>query len=264
MRICGGRLMLNPRRGTGDRRSRSPEEVLVRLLVIGKDAELASRWAVALRTEGYQVDTWARAGGPAAASSAAADYDGLIADVTGQWKHICRTIREFRRAGSRSPVLLLTRGDSAEDICRGLDAGADDYMSVPVDPAALQVRVRVLTGRVRRVATLSYRDLAMDRIRHVVTRNGDLVELTFTEFSLLEQLLLHATEAVTRDDLLQSVWAGRMDPDSNVVDVHMANLRRKLDRKGGERLIHTVRGVGYILQVESLQENAERAPPREG
>jgi two-component system OmpR family response regulator len=145
---------------------------------------------------------------------------------------------------------MLTGRDSTADIVRGLDAGADDYLAKPFAFDEFLARVRALTRRRGPViaGTLRYEDLEMDRLQRVVTRGGHLIDLSPREFRLLEYLLLHPEELVTRTMLLQKVWNMSFDPETNVVDAHVSNLRRKLEEGGRYRLIQTVRGAGYMLR----------------
>jgi len=147
------------------------------------------------------------------------------------------------------PILMLTARDSTQDVVAGLDVGADDYMTKPFSLDELLARARALLrrGGATRTETLVYADLHMDRLRHVAQRGGAELNLTPREFQLLEYFLLHAEEVVRRTELLEKVWDLSFDPMTNVVDVHIANLRRKLSAAGGGPLIHTIRGVGYTL-----------------
>jgi DNA-binding response OmpR family regulator len=161
-------------------------------------------------------------------------------------------LSELRRRKSSVPVLLLTARDASEDIVRGLDAGADDYLTKPFSFEVLLARVRALVrrGGAQRLEMLRYDDVEMDRIGHTAHRGGRNLKLTAKEFQLLEFLLLHPAEVVKRTQLLEKVWDLHFDPMSNVVDVHVAKLRRKLTADGEPPLIHTVRGVGYLLSME--------------
>src|SRR5690606_15542734 len=169
---------------------------------------------------------------------------------------------ELRREGRNTPILMLTSRDAVEDIVRGLDAGAEDYLSKPFrfDERLARIRALVRRGGAGRMETLRYGPLAMDRLRHVATANDKPLDLTPKEFQLLEYFLMHPEEVVRRTTLLEKVWDMHFDPESNVVDVHVGNLRRKLKAACGDQLVDTVRGVGFALRDSSGKAaNRERA-----
>jgi DNA-binding response OmpR family regulator len=145
---------------------------------------------------------------------------------------------------------MLTARDAEQDVVLGLDAGADDYLTKPFGFDELLARVRALIrrGGAARPDRLSYHDVELDRVKHVALRHGQRLDLTPKEFQLLEFLLLNAERVVRRTELLEKVWDLSFDPMSNVVDVHVGHLRRKLARAGEDDLLHTVRGVGYVLR----------------
>jgi len=220
----------------------------MRILVIEDDRKIASFLERGFREEGYAVDV-AHDGTEGALNAHIYDYDLLIVDIMLPGKNGYEIVREVRRAGKDVPVLILTARDSTQDIVTGLDVGADDYMTKPFSLDELMARARALLrrGGATRTETLVYADLQMDRIRHVVQRGGAELSLTPREFQLLEYFLLHPEEVVRRTELLEKVWDLSFDPMTNVVDVHIGNLRRKLSAGGAGQLIHTVRGVGYTL-----------------
>ena len=156
----------------------------------------------------------------------------------------------MRREGRTTPILMLTARDATEDVVRGLDAGADDYLAKPFRFDELLARLRALTrrGGPAGLERLAYGPLELDRLKHQVRTGGRILDLTPREFQLLEHFMLHAEEVVRRTELLEKVWDMSFDPESNVVDVHVGNLRRKLRDAGCDGLIQTVRGVGFCLE----------------
>jgi DNA-binding response OmpR family regulator len=221
----------------------------MRILVVEDDRKVASFLEKGLREEGYAVDV-ALTGGDGAMKAHVYPYDVLVLDVMLPEKSGLEIVRELRARQNPVPVLLLTARDAEEDVVMGLDAGADDYLAKPFGFDELLARLRALLrrGGAGRAERLLYDDLELDRLRHSASRRGERLDLTPKEFQLLEYFLLRPERVVRRTELLEKVWDLHFDPMSNVVDVHIANLRRKLARGGGAELLHTVRGVGYVLQ----------------
>jgi two-component system OmpR family response regulator len=177
------------------------------------------------------------------------DYDAIVLDVmlpSRDGFEVCRTLRE---RDCWAPVLMLTARRGVDDRIRGLDAGADDYLPKPFDFGELLARLRALLRRVpaERPAQLRAADLVVDPATHEVRRAGIAVQLTAREFAVLEYLLRRAGEVVTRTDLLEHVWDENYLGSTNVVDVYVGYLRKKLEQPFGRALIHTVRGVGFRL-----------------
>jgi DNA-binding response OmpR family regulator len=223
----------------------------MRILVVEDDKKVASFLEKGLREDGYSVDV-AHDGDDGSLKAHVHDYDLLILDVMLPGKTGYDILTELRREQSAVPVLLLTARDATEDIVRGLDAGADDYLTKPFSFEVLLARVRALVrrGGARRLERLRYEGVEIDRIQHTAHRRGRDLRLTPKEFQLLEYFLLHPEEVVKRTHLLEKIWDLHFDPMSNVVDVHVAKLRKKLTAGGEPSLIQTVRGVGYIMNTE--------------
>ena len=220
----------------------------VRLLLVEDDPSLARVIERGLTEEGHAVDhasTLARA----SEANAINDYDLLVLDLglpDGDGTELCR---EVRASGSGTPILMLTARDGISDRVRGLDAGADDYLTKPFAYPELAARVRALLRRPKQTShpILEAEDVRLDPAAHTVWRGAIMVPLTPREFSLLEYLLRHPGEVCRREDLLEHVWDANYDGLSNVVDVHIANVRRKLEMPGSVDPIETIRGVGYRI-----------------
>jgi DNA-binding response OmpR family regulator len=221
----------------------------MKLLVVEDDRKVASFIEQGLREEGYAVDV-AKDGEEATMMAHVYDYDLIVLDVMLPKKSGLQLAAELRREGQGTPILMLTARDTTEDVVRGLDAGADDYLPKPFKFDELLARVRALVrrGGASRTELLRYGPLELDRLKHKVRAGGSSIDLTPKEFHLLQHFLLHAEEVVRRTELLEKVWDMHFDPESNVVDVHVGNLRRKLRDATGLELIHTVRGVGFRLE----------------
>jgi len=178
------------------------------------------------------------------------DYDVILLDLMLPKKSGFQVAQELRREGRNVPILMLTSRDAVEDIVRGLDAGADDYLTKPFRFEELLARVRALhrRGGAERLEVLRYGPFELDRLRHHATGSGKRLDLTAKEFQLFEYFMLHPEEVVRRTTLLEKVWDMHFDPESNVVDVHVGNLRRKLLKLVSDPKIETVRGVGFCLR----------------
>ena len=223
----------------------------MRILVVEDDRKVAGFIEQGLREEGYAVDI-APDGEAATLSAHVYDYDIILLDVVLPKKNGFQVATELRREGRKTPILMLTSRDAVEDVVRGLDAGADDYLAKPFQFDELLARIRALVrrGGASHLEVLQYGALALDRMRHTCRWEGRALDLTPKEFQLLEYFLLHPEEVVRRTTLLEKVWDLHFDPGSNVVDVHVGNLRRKLEAAAGMPLLQTVRGVGFTLRAE--------------
>jgi two-component system OmpR family response regulator len=225
----------------------------MRLLVVEDDVKLVRALQRGLQREGYAVDL-AVTGDEALAQATSYDYDAVILDVMLPGKDGFAVCRELRRNERWAPVLMLTARDHVKDRIRGLDAGADDYLVKPFDFGEMLARLRALTrrGPSERPAVVEIGDLHIDPAAHTVTRGGREIELTPREFALLLFLARRAGEVVPRTELLEHVWDEAEEGSTNVVDVYVGYLRKKLERPFGRRrrLIRTVRGIGFMLEPQ--------------
>ena len=221
----------------------------MKVLVVEDDRKVAGFIEQGLKEEGYVVDV-APDGEEATMLAHVYEYDVVLLDVMLPKKNGFQVAQELRREGRSTPILMLTSRDAVEDIVRGLDAGADDYLTKPFRFEELVARLRALhrRGGAERLEVLRYGPFELDRLRHQALIEGKRVDLTAKEFQLFEFFMLHPEEVVRRTTLLEKVWDMHFDPESNVVDVHVGNLRRKLLKHVADPHIETVRGVGFCLR----------------
>ena len=222
----------------------------MRVLVIEDDAEMASFIKKVLVEAGHSVDT-AIDGERGLELARSADFDALVVDRMLPAKDGLTLLKEYREAGGTTPALFLSALGDVQNRVQGLKAGADDYLSKPFAPSELAARVEALGRRQvgePQVTSLKAGDLEMNLLTRKVTRAGKKIDLQPREFRLLEYLMRHAGQVVTRTMLLEKVWDYNFDPQTNVIDVHISRLRAKIDKEFEEPLLHTVRGAGYRLQ----------------
>jgi heavy metal response regulator len=221
----------------------------MRILVVEDEKKVASFLKKGLEEEYYAVDC-AYDGEEALFMVEANDYDLILLDIMLPKLNGLEVLKGVRQRGVTIPVLMLTAKDSVEDVVKGLDTGGDDYLTKPFAFAELLARVRALLRRKERGAAgeLRVADLVLDPATHVVRRGGQEIDLTAKEYALLEYLMRHANRVVTRTMISEHVWDYHFDPMTNVIDVYVNHLRRKIDLDSSQQLIHTVRGVGYTLQ----------------
>jgi two-component system, OmpR family, response regulator MprA len=223
---------------------------MVRVLVVDDEPAVRRALERALRLDSYDV-ALAADGEEALDALAAAPADAVILDVAMPRLDGLEVCRRLRQAGDRTPVLMLTARDAIDDRVKGLDVGADDYLVKPFALRELQARLRALLRRAGDGSdgdTLRYGDLVLDPVAHEVRRGDRLVELSRTEFLLLELFLQHPRQVLTRTTIFERVWGYDFGPTSNALGVYMGYLRRKTEAGGEPRLLHTVRGVGYVLR----------------
>jgi DNA-binding response OmpR family regulator len=221
-----------------------------RVLIVEDEALMARMLARVLREEGYAAET-AGDGRSGFARAAGESFDLLILDWMLPDRSGIQIVRGLRAAGVGTPVLMLTARDQVEDRVEGLDAGADDYLSKPFALPELLARVRALTRRPQAEpaeATVRTGDLALDPVLHVVRRGDEEIYLTAKEFALLHTLVRRPGRVFTRSVLLDTIWGAPGEVRTNVVEIYVSYLRKKLDREGEPSLIRTVRGVGYTFR----------------
>jgi DNA-binding response OmpR family regulator len=223
----------------------------MRLLVLEDDRALAAALRDGLAAQGFAVDVAPCAADGRAAMRLAA-YDAMLLDLGLPDEDGLHFLRELRTRGDATPVLVLTARGEVSDRVSGLDAGADDYLQKPFAFPELVARVRALLRRGGPVVppVLRIADLELDAARFRATRGGVVIPLTAKEFAILEYFMRHAGQLVTRTTLLDECWDATYEGISNLVDVHVGRIRRKLEAAGGATLLHTIRGAGFVLDEQ--------------
>ncbi len=223
----------------------------MRILVVEDEKKLNELISSKLKLEHYSVDS-CYDGTDALDYLRGAEYDAVVLDIMLPGMSGLDVLRHIRRKDDRTPVLLLTAKDSIEDRVKGLDTGADDYLVKPFAFDELMARIRVMIRRgsqsISNVFTLA--DLAVDCDARTVTRGGIPITLSSKEFSVLEYMIRNAGTVLSRDKISRHIWNYDYEGGSNVVDVYIRYLRKKLDEGHTPKLIHTIRGAGYVLRVE--------------
>jgi two-component system response regulator MprA len=221
----------------------------MRILVVEDERAVRDALERVLRTDGYDVDV-AEDGAAALAALAASGPDVVVLDIVLPVVDGLEVCRRLRADGDPVPVLMVTARDAISDRVAGLDAGADDYLVKPFSIDELRARVRALLRRsgANGAEPLRFADLVLDPRAHLVHRGGRRIDLTMTEFALLELLLRNPGRVLTRSMIFDRVWGYDFGPTSKALDVYVGYLRRKLEADGEPRLVHTVRGMGYVLR----------------
>jgi DNA-binding response OmpR family regulator len=222
----------------------------MRLLLVEDDARIARFMAKGLREEAYAVDVAAN-GEDALYDAAINAYDLVILDVMIPGRNGFEVCRELRRAGQRMPILMLTARDAVEDRIAGLDHGADDYLTKPFEFRELLARLRALLRRSGelRPAQITVADLVLDTGAQSVVRGGRNIPVTTKEYALIEFLARNAGRVVGRAEIAEHVWDETFDPFSNLIEVYVNRVRRKIDSGAGKQLLHTRRGAGYFFGI---------------
>ena len=223
----------------------------VRILVVEDEQKVANALREGLQDERYDVVV-ERTGEGAFFRMTTEQFDAILLDLTLPGRDGLEILNAMRQRGMKTPVLVLTARDTIQDRIVGLDSGADDYLIKPFAFAELLARIRALVrrGRAAESPRLAVGDLEVELITRKVARGGQPIDLTVREFELLEYLLRHQGQVVSRELLARDVWkeTARTTPLDNVIDVHIARLRRKVDAERPAKLIHTVRGVGFMVR----------------
>jgi two-component system copper resistance phosphate regulon response regulator CusR len=224
----------------------------VRVLVIEDERKVAHALRRGMEEEQYQVEV-AETGEDGFFTALSQPFDVIVLDLMLPGRSGLDVLATLRRQGHRTPVLVLTARDAIDDRVTGLDAGADDYLVKPFAFAELLARLRALVrrGRTAESARLRVGDLEVDVPSRTVTRAGESIDLTAREYELLEYLMRHVGSVVSREMLARDVWKepSRGTPLDNVIDVHIARVRKKVDTDGRAKLIHTIRGVGFLVRT---------------
>jgi DNA-binding response OmpR family regulator len=217
----------------------------MRILIAEDEPKVAAHLQLGLEAEGYAVDL---AGDGDVAENH--PYDAMVFDVMMPGKDGFTSIRRLRQKGILTPVVFVTARGEVEDRVRGLDAGGDDYMVKPFSLSELVARLRAILRRQRSqpVNLLRVGDLELDLVSRVATRAGEAIELTNREYALLEFLMTSSPRPVSKTAIVEHVWDQHFDSQTNVVNVYMTYLRKKIDRPGLRPLLHTIRGVGFVLK----------------
>ena len=221
----------------------------MRVLVVEDELKIASFICMGLKEKSYAVDV-AYNGEDGLFLAQTNPYDVIALDIMLpkiDGISICKTLRSQK---NDIPILMLTARDDVKDKIKGLDAGADDYLTKPFSLEEFLARIRALGRRKQtgKRTTLKVADLELDQLTHRVTRAGESIDLTSTEYSLLEYLMLHAHQVVTRTMILEHVWDIDSDPFTNIITVYINYLRKKIDTEFEKKLIHSIRGTGYVLR----------------
>jgi len=220
----------------------------VRLLIAEDEPEMARFIAKGLREESYAVDI-AHTGMEELTQAQVNDYDLFVLDVKLPKKDGFSVCRELRANGATSPILLLTAFNDPEDVVCGLNCGADDYLSKPFDFNVLLARIRALLRRVaqQQPAVLNFHDLRLNTSVHTAARAGRSIRLTAQEYALIELFMLHPRQLLRREAIAKYVWHESFDPFSNIIDVYINRVRKKIDTGFDVHLLHTVPNQGYVL-----------------
>ena len=227
-------------------------EAAMRILVIEDDKKIASFIVKGLKQNGFAVDH-ATGGDDGLAFALSTPYDAAVVDIMLPQRDGLSVVQELRQRKINIPVIILSAKASVDDRIKGLQSGGDDYLVKPFSFSELLARIQALIRRATKTSdptTLTVGDLSLNLLTREVTRAGNTIEQQAREFALLEYLMRHQGQLVTRTMLLEAVWDYHFDPQTNVIDVHISRLRQRVDKGFQQSLIHTIRGAGYRLAAE--------------
>ncbi len=221
----------------------------MRILVVEDDADMANFIVRGLTEQSYAVD-FARDGEGALERASSTEYDTIVLDVMIPAPDGFEVCRRLRGEGSSVPILILSARDTTSDRVSGLDSGADDYLVKPFEFPELLARIRALVrrGGTRQLPVIEVANLQIDTRSHRVTRGGEEIFLTSKDYALLEYLVINAGRVIGREEIAEHVWNEEFEPFSNIIEVYIGRLRRRIDQRWQPKLIHTIRGAGYIVE----------------
>jgi DNA-binding response OmpR family regulator len=230
----------------------------MKLLVIEDEKKVANFIMQGLHEESYEIEC-AYDGEQGLDKALSGEYDGIILDLMMPKRDGISLLRELRGRGINTPVLILTAKGTTQDKIIGLDSGADDYLSKPFHFEELTARIRSMLRRssVEKTTQLKLGDLVLDTVSHKAKRGNNEIELTAREYALLEYLMRNTDRVLSRSVITQHVWNYNFATDSNLVDVYINRLRNKIEADGASRLIHSIRGVGYVMRETVPEEEKE-------
>ena len=230
----------------------------MRILLVEDEAKVARFIKEGLTAEGYEVEV-ASDGKSGEKKAQTGDFDLILLDVLLPKKNGFEVLHSLRSGGVRTPIIMLTARSASEDVVQGLDHGADDYLTKPFAFTELLARIRTIFRRERQSPTV-YRvaDLHLNTMTRKATRGGNVIELTAREFALLEYLMRNPHKLITRQQLAKEIWGFNFDPGTNIIDVYINHLRKKIDKGFEHRLLHTERGKGYFVSDKELAKGSAK------
>ncbi|HTY36127.1 MAG TPA: response regulator transcription factor [Bacteroidota bacterium] len=228
------------------------------ILLVEDEAKVARFITEGLTAEGYEVEI-ASDGSAGEKKAMSGEYDLILLDVLLPKKNGFEVLHALRSSGIRTPVMMLTARSATEDVVQGLDKGAEDYLTKPFAFTELLARIRALLRRERQSVTVyKLNDLSLNTMTRKATRGTSTIELTAREFALLEYLMRHPHKLISRQQLAKEIWGFNFDPGTNIIDVYVNHLRKKIDQGFEKKLLHTERGKGYYMSDKDLAKGSKK------